>query len=116
VWIDGHWEAERRGDNWHPGHWDRHGERHAWHQGGWEHGVPPVGPVSITGRIVERDGRPVPGITVVLAGTSEGRVVTDGNGGYAFTGLAPGSYSVRPNEPRCSFGPDVVNLNNLAGS
>jgi protocatechuate 3,4-dioxygenase beta subunit len=50
---------------------------------------------------------------MVLAGTSEGRVATDGAGRYAFTGLAPGSYAVRPTEPRCGFGPDVMNLNNL---
>ena len=80
------------------------------------HRVPTPGPVSITGRIVDRNGSPVQGITMVLAGSSEGRAVTDGNGGYGFTGLAPGSYSVRPNDPRCSFGPDVVNLNNLGGS
>ena len=41
VWVEGHWEAERHGDNWQAGHWDRHGDRHAWHQGGWEHGGPP---------------------------------------------------------------------------
>ncbi len=61
-------------------------------------------------------GRPLAGITIVLAGSSEGRVQTDGDGRYMFSGLAPGSYAVRPTEPRCGFGPDVMNLNNLGAS
>ena len=32
----------------------------------------------------------MPGILIVLAGTSEGRAFTDGNGSYAFTGLGYG--------------------------
>ncbi len=35
-------------------------------------------------------GRPLAGITIVLAGSSEGRVQTDGDGRYMFSGLAPG--------------------------
>lgn len=126
VWVEGHWEPERHGDAWRMGHWDRdgddeHRDRHVWHPGGWEHG--PRGfagnaGVVISGRIVAPDGRPLPGVTVMLAGTSEGRAVTDGNGAYVFSGLTPGSYAVRPSPDgrRCAFGPDVVNLNNLGGS
>jgi hypothetical protein len=141
VWVEGRWERERSGDAWRAGHWDRDGERggerdgddehrrdrHVWHPGGWEHSGPEPhsdGPrgnaaVVISGRVAAPDGRPLPGITVVLAGTSEGRAVTDGNGAYAFAGLSPGSYAVRPSPDgrrRCSFGPDVVNLGNLRGS
>ena len=61
-----------------------------------------------------RHGEPVPGIVMVLAGTSEARTTTDGGGNYAFIGLGYGSYAVRPTVPECSFAPDVVNLNNLA--
>ena len=123
VWVEGHWEKERRGDRWTAGHWDRDGDRHYWHPGGWEHGggegpgyaqVPPRGAVSILGQVRAPNGAPVPGVTVVLAGTSEGRAITDGNGRYSFMGLAPGSYSVRPSDHRCN--PDVANLNNLGGS
>jgi len=42
--------------------------------------------------------------------------VTNENGQYAFWGLAPGSYAVRPTDPRCAFGPDVMNLNNLGSN
>jgi hypothetical protein len=130
VWVDGHWEREHPGDTWNAGHWDRDGDRHAWHAGGWQHGDRDDhgdhgdhferrerGPaLSIAGRVVDRMGRPMPGITIVLAGTSEARVATDGDGRYAFDGLTPGSYAVRPTEGRCGFGPDVVNLNNLGAS
>jgi len=126
VWVEGHWEKQHKGHRWHPGHWDRDGDHHAWHQGGWERdddgdydgqrGPGPGGPLSIVGRVVAQNGAPVPGVTVVLAGSSEGRSVTDGGGNYSFSGLAPGSYAVRPNARRCSFGPDVVNLNNLGRS
>jgi len=129
VWIEGHWERERQGERWEGGHWDHDHGRHAWHEGGWRHGdndgddrrdrdrrgYPAPPPVSITGQVVAHDGRPLPGVTIVLAGSSEGRFVTGPDGRYAFTGLVPGSYAVRPNDPRCSFAPDVMNLNNLGG-
>jgi hypothetical protein len=115
VWVAGHWEPARPGDTWQTGHWDTDGDRHGWHPGSWEHGMGRGG-ISIEGRIVDQAGRPAAGITVVLAGRSEGRAVTDGNGRYAFTGLVPGSYAVRPNDPRCGFGPDVMNLNHLAAN
>jgi Carboxypeptidase regulatory-like domain len=122
--VGGHWERERRGERWEGGHWDKDGDRHAWHPGGWHRGeegraYPPPPPpsggrVSITGQVLS-NGRPVPGVTVVLAGTSEGRAITGPDGSYAFMGLVPGSYAVRPNDGRCSFAPDVMNLNNLGG-
>jgi len=122
VWVEGHWEKERHGHHWHGGHWDRDGDRHGWHPGGWERDeadVPPPpapgGPISIVGRVTGSNGAPVPGIPIVLAGTSEARAITDGSGNYAFTGLRPGSYAVRPTAPGCGFRPDVVNLNDLGG-
>ena len=42
--------------------------------------------------------------------------MTDGAGRYVFMGLAPGSYAVRPNDPRCGFRPNVMNLNNLGAN
>jgi hypothetical protein len=74
------------------------------------------GRISISGQILDQYRRPVPGVAVVLAGTAEGTAVTDGYGHYVFAGLVPGSYAVRPNDQRCGFGPDVMNLNNLYAS
>jgi hypothetical protein len=138
TWDPGHWDHDGDRHAWHAGGW-RHGDHgdHDDHdgdrgdrggygdrgdrgdRGGYgDHGDRRWrGPaLSIAGRVVDRTGRPMAGITMVLAGTSEARVATDGDGRYVFEGLAPGSYAVRPTEPRCGFGPDVVNLNNLGAN
>jgi hypothetical protein len=75
-----------------------------------------AGPIAITGYVTSMQGVPVAGITVTLAGNREGRIVTDNSGYYAFSGLMPGSYSIRATGGRCAFAPDVVNLNNLGNS
>jgi Carboxypeptidase regulatory-like domain/WXXGXW repeat (2 copies) len=143
VWIEGRWAAppepgyqweqarwRRQGHRWMlvPGHWHRHG--HVWVE-------PMVGPpayvepapgyaapapayeagnLSISGYVTSMQGTPVAGITVTLAGSREGRIVTDGSGFYVFSGLPFGSYSVRPVGGGCAFAPDVVNLNNLGSN
>jgi hypothetical protein len=71
--------------------------------------------ITISGRVMSMQGTPVGGIMVTLAGTQEGHIVTDGSGTYAFSGLPPGSYAIRPTGD-CAFSPDVANLNNLYGS
>jgi hypothetical protein len=45
------------------------------------------------------------GATVALAGASSATTVTDGNGNYAFAGLANGSYTVTPAESGYTFTP-----------
>jgi hypothetical protein len=122
----GHWERVREGRKWHAGHWELQGDHYAWVRGMWVEGPAYVAPpskgqgarggISIAGQVVDQTGRPAAGITIVLAGTSEGRTVTDGAGRYAFMGLPPGSYAVRPNDPRCGFRPDVMNLDNLGSN
>ena len=135
VRVPGHWERERPGRRWQPGRWEPQGDHHVWVRGGWIApppivvGVPAPAPlpnqpppppryarISISGQIFDQYRRPLPGAVVVLAGTSEGRAVTDEYGHYVFAGLSPGAYAVRPDHPRCAFGPDVMNLNNLGES
>ena len=75
-----------------------------------------AGNITISGHVATVEGAPVPGVVVTLAGTQEGRIVTDNSGYYVFGGLPPGSYAVRPTGGGCAFAPDVANLNNLYGS
>lgn len=72
--------------------------------------------ITISGRVATAAGLAIVGIGVQLNGSKQATSVTDANGAYQFAGLAPGSYSVRPNSAPCSFTPDVVNLNNLTTS
>ena len=135
VWIEGRWHTPPQpGYRWQPARWRRHGHRWVfvpghWHRRGrvYVEPVPAPAPVvvaapapafvegglAISGHVTSIQGAPVAGITVTLAGSREGRIVTDGSGYYVFPGLAPGSYSVRPTGGGCAFAPDVVNLNNL---
>ncbi len=48
---------------------------------------------SIAG-VVSADGMVLPGVTVTLGGDATDSKVTDGSGGYGFTGLRAGSYTV----------------------
>jgi hypothetical protein len=130
VWIGGEWTTPPQpGYAWETPRWRREGHRWAYSPGYWRHHggpvyVDPMGPqepayggsISISGRVMSLQGTPVPGIMVTLAGTQEGQIVTDGSGYYAFRGLPPGSYAVRPTGGGCAFAPDVANLNNLYGS
>lgn len=138
VWIDGYWDTPpRSGVTWVPAHWTRRGHRWVFVPGHWRgyspdyvaappmaaapaYAAPPTayaqGSISISGYVINVQGSPVPGITITLAGSREGRLVTDGNGYYAFTDLYPGSYSVRATGGNCAFAPDVVNLNDLGYS
>jgi hypothetical protein len=128
VWMDGQWAAPPQpGYIWAPARWQRRGHRWSYQPGYWRHHHGPMyvepgepaaaygGGVTISGRVMSMQGAPVPGIMVTLAGTQEGQIVTDGSGTYAFSGLPPGSYAIRPTGP-CAFAPDVANLNNVYGS
>jgi hypothetical protein len=128
VWIGGEWaEPPQPGYAWEAPRWKRHGHRWEYRSGYWRHHggpeyVAPMEPqpaygggITISGRVMSMQGAPVPGIMITLAGTQEGHIVTDGSGYYAFSGLPPGSYAVRPTGS-CAFAPDVANLNNLYGS
>jgi hypothetical protein len=135
-WEPARWR--RKGPRWVfvPGHWQLHG--HIWVEptapapvyaapapayaapvyAAPAYAAPayPAGPITIAGYVTSMQGAPIAGVMVTLAGTREGRIVTDNSGYYAFSGLAPGSYSVRPTGGGCAFEPSVVNLNNLGTS
>lgn len=76
-----------------------------------------AGSITISGTVVDPNGFPMPGVTITLAGSADNVELTNGSGSYSFSGLADGSYSVRPTpSASCGFTPDVVNLNNLKTS
>jgi hypothetical protein len=67
--------------------------------GGVAGGVPDVGRVfatrsgDVVGVVVDSTGSPLPGATVTLSGIGRAQTDTsDGNGGFAFSGLVPGQY------------------------
>ena len=54
----------------------------------------------ILGRIVDQSDAALPGVTVTVTAKSTGAIrtaVTEGDGSYVVTNLAPGAYTVRPN-------------------
>ncbi len=130
MWIGGEWATPPSpGYAWEPARWKRHGHRWAYYPGHWKHQHGPVfveplavgpeggyGAISISGHVTDMQGAPVSGIVVTLAGSQQGEIVTDGSGAYVFSGLPPGSYSVRPIGGGCAFSPDVANLSNLGTS
>ncbi|TRX60730.1 TonB-dependent receptor [Fulvivirga sp. M361] len=48
---------------------------------------------SLSGKVVQNDGNPVPGVTLLLEGTSIG-AVADIEGTYEIVGIAPGTYTI----------------------
>jgi len=59
---------------------------------------------TLSGRVVA-NGAGVPGVTVSAAGRT---AVTDGNGGYAFTGLGAGTYTVSASGAGLTFAPASI--------
>ena len=73
-------------------------------------GTPTAGVYSISGRVKDSRGRSIAGITIRLAGIVNRTAITDTNGNYAFTGLAPGSYVVTPSMTGLAFSPVSRNI------
>jgi transglutaminase-like putative cysteine protease/uncharacterized protein YjbI with pentapeptide repeats len=59
---------------------------------------------SISGA-VSLSGTGLQGVTMTLAGASSGTVTTNASGGYSFTGLTDGSYTITPNKSGYDFSP-----------
>ncbi|WP_291980824.1 carboxypeptidase regulatory-like domain-containing protein [Luteitalea sp.] len=69
----------------------------------------------ISGIVRDRNDTPVPDVPITLTGSSTATVQTDGDGRYAFPGLAAGgTYSVAPVRPSFEFSPSSQTFANLA--
>jgi len=53
---------------------------------------------SVSGNFIDRSGKPIVGLTVVLKGNTTVSALTDSNGGYRFENVSPGSYTVTPGD------------------
>ena len=62
-----------------------------------------TGTLVINGRVTSPTGAPISGATMVLAGMTSTNVITDANGMYKFSNLAPGSYTVTPQKQGLKF-------------
>lgn len=61
---------------------------------------------SISGKLADTAGNPIPGVNVVCQGISSQKTVTsDSSGNYACSNLVPGIYLVRPNTAVYPFSP-----------
>jgi hypothetical protein len=65
-----------------------------------------ISPLSISGT-VEVNGVPTSGVTVSLSGTASKSTTTVASGTYAFTNLAPGTYTVKPSRSFTYFDPST---------
>src|SRR5664279_1983633 len=72
--------------------------------------------ITISGRVTLSNGTAVPGVPVRLTGRSQATAISSSTGNYSFTGLAPGSYTLRSEKTGCAFTPEVANLNNLTAN
>jgi hypothetical protein len=71
----------------------------------------------ISGQILNSDGQPATGVTVVLSGSQAGNTVTDNNGNYTINDLpATGSYTVQPTKAHYLFDPFSARFTTLPGN
>jgi protocatechuate 3,4-dioxygenase beta subunit len=57
---------------------------------------------SISGQVLDKDGKPIPGVTVTAGSYF---AVTDANGNYTISGLLPGTYQVKAAKSGFAFAP-----------
>lgn len=68
----------------------------------------------VFGRVLAAEGRPVPGVTVLLAGTSVA-TTTAADGRYQINDVAPGAYRVAALAPLGALPPEPVQVSLVAG-
>lgn len=64
----------------------------------------------ISGKIIDKNGNPMAGVTVTLTGADDQVTTTDQNGRYAFNDLSQGSYTVIPALEDTFFSPEAKNV------
>jgi dipeptidyl aminopeptidase/acylaminoacyl peptidase len=75
--------------------------------------LPPAQTLLLAGRVTA-DGGGLGGVEVTLSGSLSGKVTTDDNGNFAFTGLPPGgSFTLAPAKLGYTFAPPTRAFNNL---
>lgn len=58
-----------------------------------------IRPGSISGKVVDNTGAPIPGVLITLSGAAGGTATTLADGTYSFTNLQPGTYTVTETQP-----------------
>ena len=72
---------------------------------------------SITGTVKDISGVGMAGVTVTLAGSMSGTIVTGTDGSYAFTNLpGGGNFTVTPSLAKFMFSPSISTFNNLSSN
>jgi hypothetical protein len=72
---------------------------------------------SISGRVMDANGSPMPSVGVSLSGSLNASTGTDANGNYLFNSLASGgTYTVTPAKTNYTFTPPSATVSNLSGN
>lgn len=70
--------------------------------------------LQITGRALDLNGTPLPGVRIALSGGQTGATTTDGDGRYTFGTLAPGgAYAIKATLPGFTFAPEHRAFDNV---
>ncbi len=70
---------------------------------------------SISGTVTDSSGSPIAGINMALSGAKSTATVTGFDGAFYFSGLANGSYTVKPSSREWTFAPASINVNVTQG-
>ncbi len=80
------------------------------------YGGAPSGSLTISGRVLNGAGVPVAGVRIESTGEVNDGILTDANGNYTLTGVAPGTYTITPDKNNTRFTPQksTVTVNNAS--
>jgi hypothetical protein len=70
---------------------------------------------TISGKVADETGQPVPGATITLSGAGDATIITGLDGRYTFADLPAGeTYTVTPSRPNNYFSPNAQTVEDLA--